>query len=40
MNDQTEQLNKIVDDLHEIEFTMKRATKVIGDITKGLLTDK
>ncbi|GAX79492.1 hypothetical protein CEUSTIGMA_g6933.t1 [Chlamydomonas eustigma] len=40
LNDQTEKLNKIVDDLNEIEFTMKKATKVISDITRGLLTDK
>jgi SNARE protein len=40
LNDQTDKLNKIVDDLNEIEFTMKKATKVISDITRGLLTDK
>lgn len=40
LSDQTKQLEKIVDDLNEIEFTMKKASKVIRDITKGLLTDK
>ena len=40
LNDQGDKLNKIVDDLNEIEFTMKKATKVIRDITRGLLTDK
>jgi hypothetical protein len=40
LHEQTQQLNKIVDDLNEIEFTMKKATKVIADITKGIMTDK
>lgn len=40
LNHQTEKLNQIVDDLHEMEFTMKKATKVLRDITRGLLTDK
>mmetsp|Transcript_5137 Transcript_5137/g.11178 ORF Transcript_5137/g.11178 Transcript_5137/m.11178 type:complete len:294 (+) Transcript_5137:264-1145(+) len=40
LQDQSQQLNRIVDDLNEIEFTMKTASKVIKDITKGLLTDK
>jgi hypothetical protein len=40
LNDQTGKLNQIVDDLNEIEFTMKKASKVIGDISRGLLTDK
>jgi hypothetical protein len=40
LNDQTRQLNKIVDDLADIEFNVKKATKVIGNITRGLLTDK
>lgn len=37
---QTDQMGKIIDDLNEIDFTMKRASKVIRDITRGLLTDK
>lgn len=40
LNDQTTQMNKIVDDLNEMEFTMKKASKVIRDISRGLLTDK
>ncbi|KAI8473157.1 MAG: hypothetical protein J3K34DRAFT_361577, partial [Monoraphidium minutum] len=40
LHDQTQQLNKVVDDLNEIEFTVKKATKVIADITKGIMTDK
>lgn len=40
LHDQTQQLNKIVDDLNEIEFTVKKASKVIADITKGIMTDK
>ncbi|GLC53382.1 hypothetical protein PLESTB_000738700 [Pleodorina starrii] len=37
---QTKKMEKIVDDLNEIEFTMKKASQVIRDITRGLLTDK
>ena len=40
LHDQTKQMEKIVDDLAEIEFTMKKASQIIRDITKGLLTDK
>ncbi|KAG2434695.1 hypothetical protein HXX76_007585 [Chlamydomonas incerta] len=40
LHDQTKKLEKIVDDLNEIEFTMKKASAVIRDITRGLLTDK
>ncbi len=40
LHDQTEQLNKVVDDLNDIEFNVKKASKVIRDITRGLLTDK
>jgi hypothetical protein len=40
LHDQTQQLNKIVDDLNEIEFTMKKASKVIADIGKGIMTDR
>lgn len=40
LHDQTEQLNKVVDDLDEIEFTMKKATKIIADIGKGIMTDR
>lgn len=40
VNEQTKQLNKIVDDLADIEFNVKKASKVITDITRGMLTDK
>lgn len=40
LGDQTKQLEKVVDGLNEIEFNMKKATKVIRDITRGMLTDK
>ncbi|KXZ54711.1 hypothetical protein GPECTOR_4g779 [Gonium pectorale] len=40
VGDQTKQLEGVVDQLNEIEFTMKKASKIIGDITRGLLTDK
>ena len=40
LHDQTQQLNKIVDDLNEIEFTMKKASKVLRDIGKGIMTDR
>mmetsp|Transcript_20025 Transcript_20025/g.50810 ORF Transcript_20025/g.50810 Transcript_20025/m.50810 type:complete len:287 (-) Transcript_20025:535-1395(-) len=40
IHDQTKQLNKIVDDLNDIEFNVKKASKVITDITRGMLTDK
>ncbi|KAG2491964.1 hypothetical protein HYH03_009695 [Edaphochlamys debaryana] len=40
LHDQTQKLEKIMDELNEIEFTMKKATAVIRDITRGLLTDK
>ena len=37
---QSDQMGKIIDDLNEIDFTMKKASKVIRDITRGLMTDK
>lgn len=37
---QTEQMQNVASDLNEIEFTMKRASRVITDITRGLATDK
>ncbi len=40
LHDQTQQLNKVVDDLNEIEFTMKKASKIIADIGKGIMTDR
>ena len=37
---QTGQMEKIVDDLDEIHFSLKKATRVIKDLTRGLATDK
>lgn len=33
-------MERVVDDLDDIEFTMKKARKVIADLTRGILTDK
>lgn len=40
LNDQTKQMEGILNDLDDITFNMKKAQKVIGDITRGLATDK
>lgn len=40
LNDQSKQMDKIVDDLNEIEMDMKTAARVLRDIGKGLVTDK
>ncbi|KDD76025.1 hypothetical protein H632_c391p2 [Helicosporidium sp. ATCC 50920] len=37
---QGEQLEKIMDDLDEIEFTMKKAQQVMKDMVRGITTDK
>lgn len=37
---QTKQMEKIVDDLDEIHFSMKKTAKIIKDITRGMATDK
>ena len=37
---QTHQLEKVVDDLDEIHFSLKKSFDVIRDITRGLATDK
>ena len=37
---QTKQLEKIVDDLVEIHFSLKKSFGVLKDITRGLATDK
>lgn len=37
---QTHQLERVVDDLDEIHFSLKKSMDVIGDITRGLATDK
>lgn len=37
---QGKQLEKVMDDLDEIHFTMKKARQVLRDMTRGLATDK
>ena len=37
---QTQQMEKVVDDLDEIKFTMKNASVLIKDITRSVATDK
>ena len=37
---QTQQLERIVDDLDEIHFSLKKSFGVLRDITRGLATDK
>ena len=37
---QTHQMEKIQGDLDEIKFTLKKAQKVIRDITRSMATDK
>lgn len=37
---QTHQLERVVDDLDEIHFSLKKSMNVIRDITRGLVTDK
>ena len=37
---QTQQLERIVDDLDEIHFSLKKSFGVLKDITRGLATDK
>ena len=40
LDQQTKQLEKVIDDLEEIHFSMKKARQVIRDITRGIATDK
>jgi SNARE protein len=40
LSEQTKQLNGIADGLSEIEFTMKKAGKVLRDIARGVATDR
>jgi hypothetical protein len=40
LNDQTKQMEGILNDLDDITFNMQKAQKVIAQITKGLVTDK
>ena len=37
---QTHQMERIVDELDEIHFSMKKSMKLIKDLTRGLATDK
>jgi SNARE protein len=40
LRDQTTQMERVVDDLDEIHFSLKKSFKVIRDLTRGLATDK
>lgn len=40
LNAQTEQMERTLDSLDRIEFSLKHARRVIRDITRGLATDK
>jgi Snare region anchored in the vesicle membrane C-terminus len=40
LGEQTHQMEKVVNDLDEIHFSMKKAKKLIGDITRSMATDK
>ena len=40
LRNQTEQMERVVDDLDEIHFSLKKSFKVIRDLTRGLATDK
>ena len=40
LEDQTKQMERIAGDLDEIKFTLKKAEKVIRDITRSMATDK
>eukprot|EP00959_Pyramimonas_sp_CCMP1952_P428149 8967129-Pyramimonas_sp.AAC.2 len=37
---QTQQMEKIVDDLDQIHFSLKKAKRLVRDIARGLATDK
>lgn len=40
LHKQTEQLERTLDNLDEIQFSLKKAKQVIRDITRGIATDK
>ena len=40
LDDQTKQLERVVDDLDQIHFSMKKASRIIRDITRAIATDK
>ena len=40
LRNQTQQMERVVDDLDEIHFSLKKSFKVIRNLTRGLATDK
>lgn len=40
LDSQTKQLERVMDDLDEIQFSMKKASQVLRDMTRGMATDK
>lgn len=40
LHDQTKQLERVVDDLDQIHFSLKKASRIIRDITRSIATDK
>lgn len=40
LDSQTKQLERVMDDLDEIQFTMQKAKQVIRDMTRSMATDK
>ena len=40
LHGQTEQIRRVHDDLDDMEFTLKRAGKLVKDLSRGLATDK
>ena len=40
LHDQTKQLERVADDLDQIHFSLKKASRIIRDITRSIATDK
>jgi SNARE protein len=40
LHQQGEQMERVLDTLDEIHFSMKKASQVVRDITRGMATDK
>ena len=40
LHSQTKQMERVINDLDEIKFTLKTAGKLVRDLTKSLATDK
>lgn len=40
LQEQTQQLERVVDNLDEMAFTLKKAQRVLRDMTRALATDK